>query len=82
MELPERIDARWIKTLPDADLVEVEWRLHKLFSQLDDEERQRRGSGYELLRGPEPLVSAWLRWSMVNTATRSRGLHPRYRRHA
>ena len=32
------------------------------------------GGAFSLLRGPDSLTQAWLRWSMVCNATRDRGL--------
>jgi hypothetical protein len=80
MELPNRIDARWIDSLADKQLLRAEHALHTTFSRREAEEKRLRGSAYVMLRGPEPLVSAWIRWAMVNNATRARGLQPSYRR--
>lgn len=77
-QLPDRITAGWINTLGDTDLVDVEWRLHQAFSKVETEQKKILGASYQLMRGPEVLLRAWQRWSMVSSATRARGLHPRY----
>jgi hypothetical protein len=74
MKFPERINAPWIDSLSDVDLVTAEWELRASFSKEEKAERRRRGDAYDVLRGPESLTSAWMRWSMVNAATRDRGL--------
>ena len=74
MMLPDRINAAWIDALSDAQLLEAEVDLHATFTTLDRAERSRRGASYDLMRGPEPLTGAWMRWSMVSNAVRSRGL--------
>lgn len=79
MQLPERIAASWITSLPDAELLAVESQLHEVFLVAEDEERQRRGDAYELARGSAELMLAWQRWSVVSVAARSRGLLTHYR---
>jgi hypothetical protein len=74
MTFPDRIDARWIASLTNEELQQAESELRVSFAEQETLEKQRRGSRYELLRGPEVLTSAWLRWSMVSNATRARGL--------
>ena len=80
MKLPDRIDGKWVDSLKDNDLLKAEFALHKTFVKLESEEKKLRGERYELMRSSAPLMDAWLRWSTVCTATRARGLHPRYRR--
>jgi hypothetical protein len=74
MNLPVKVDARWIATLADNQLVEAEAQLHAEFVEEDRAERRRMGAKYAMLRGPESLVSAWLRWLLVNNETYSRGV--------
>ncbi len=74
MTIPDRIDARWIATLEDAQLVNAEATLHADFHAKEMAEKRRAGSRYVLLQGPPPLVDAWLRWLLVSNATRTRGL--------
>lgn len=74
MILPETVNASWIATLRDDQLLRAEASLHAAFSKHEKTEKQRMGARYEMLRGSEPLVSAWLRWSLVNNETRTRGL--------
>ena len=74
MTLPERIDATWIGGLTNDQLQRAETQLRKDFSREEAAERTRRGAKYDLMRGPESLMTAWLRWSLVSNAARSRGL--------
>jgi hypothetical protein len=80
MTLPERIDSEWIKSLSDEQLQRAESQLRGSFSKEETAERKRRGNAYDLMRGPESLMTAWLRWSLVSNAVRSRGLRVSYRR--
>lgn len=75
--VPERITNEWIVSLTDADLLDVEARVHARFALLERREKKRRGYKYELMRGPADLTEAWDRWSRVNSATRERSLNPR-----
>jgi len=79
MTIPDRITARWIATLTNEELQDAERELKGSFSQAESTEKARRGAAYSLMRGPETLTSAWLRWSMVCNATRDRGLRTSYR---
>jgi hypothetical protein len=72
--IPERINARWIATLGDDQLVKAEATLHADFREKETVEKKRTGARYVLLQGPPPLVNAWLRWLLVSNATRDRGL--------
>jgi hypothetical protein len=74
MTIPERVNASWIATLADSQLLQAEATLHADFTKQEAAEKQRRGAAYTMLRGPQPLVDAWLRWLMVNNETRTRGL--------
>jgi hypothetical protein len=80
MTLPERIDADWIGTLTNEELQGAESLLHGNYTREEMAERKRRGNRYDLMRGPEPLMTAWLRWSLVSNAVRARGLRVRSRR--
>ncbi|MBK6489070.1 MAG: hypothetical protein IPF98_19975 [Gemmatimonadetes bacterium] len=80
MTIPERITARWIATLSNDELQAVERTLHGSFDKQDSSERLSKGSAYSLMKAPETLTNAWLRWSMVCNATRDRGLRTSYRR--
>lgn len=80
MTFPEHIDGRWIDALSDEELQRAERELRASFAQHEVAEKARRGALYDLMRGPEALTRAWMRWSMVSTATRARGLPVRYRR--
>ncbi len=74
MRIPERLNARWIDSLGDPQLIEAEGRLHAEFFKQENAEKRRRGSRYDMLRGPTTLVNAWLRWLLVSNAIRTRGL--------
>jgi hypothetical protein len=76
--IPERVTARWIATLADGQLVDVESRLHTEFLAEEKQEKLRRGTLYAMLRGPATLLDAWHRWARVNNETRSRGLLVRH----
>lgn len=80
MMFPERINARWIDTLSDDELREAEAELHGIFAAEQSAERARRGDAFDLMRGPEELTAAWMRWSVVRNATEQRGVRPA-RRH-
>jgi hypothetical protein len=80
MNIPAHVDAHWIGTLGDQQLVAADLQLHADFHQLELAEKSRTGERYVLLQGPAPLVNAWLQWVLVNNETRARGLvvrHPR-----
>jgi hypothetical protein len=77
--VPDRIDGAWIDTLIDADLIDVESRLHSRFAVLERRQKRLRGHKYDLFSGPAELMDAWDRWSRVNNATRVRELTPRRR---
>ncbi|MGQ0538054.1 MAG: hypothetical protein ACT4R6_03835 [Gemmatimonadaceae bacterium] len=74
MVLPEKVNARWIATLGNDQLLEAEARLHAVFVKEETAEKRRAGARYAMLRGPETLVNAWHRWLLVNNATRTRGM--------
>lgn len=72
--VPEKINAAWISTLADEDLLDVESRLYERFAVLDRRHKQLRGRDYNLMRGPTALIDAWDRWSRVAVATKTRSL--------
>ena len=74
MTIPDRINARWLATLANDQLVHVEALLHDMFHQQEKREKSRSGSRYVLLQGPPALVNAWLRWRLVNNETTVRGI--------
>lgn len=74
MTIPDRVDARWIATLGDSQLVKAEAHLHKAFRVHEKAEKQRSGARYMLLQGPPMLVNAYLQWLLVSDAARTRGL--------
>ena len=74
MNIPERINARWIATLADEQLVTAEAELHATFRANERTEKARSGPRYMLLQGPAALVNSWQRWLLVSNETRSRGL--------
>ena len=78
MKIPEYINARWIATLGDDQLVKAEARLYTLFHRQESAEKARCGSRYVMLQGPTELVTAWQRWLLLNNETRDRGLNVRH----
>ncbi len=80
MNIPDRINARWIATLQDEQLMTAEAELHEIFRVQERSEKDRAGARYILLQGPAALVNAWQRWVLVNNETRTRGLQSNYSR--
>lgn len=74
MMFPDRIDARWIDALSDDELRQAESELRGIFAAEQSAEQSRRGNAYDLMRGPEELTAAWMRWSLVRNATEQRGV--------
>ena len=80
MPIPNRINADWIATLGDDQLMDAEAQLRALFLTQETLEKHRRGARYAVLEGPEVLVTAWHRWVMVNNEARTRRLVVQQRR--
>jgi hypothetical protein len=80
MEIPQRVNTKWMATLDDTSVVEAESILHSDFREQDTAEKNRRGTRYRLLEGPATLVDAWMRWLSVSNEVRRRGLAARTRR--
>jgi len=78
--IPDRVNADWIATLGDDQLVDAEARLRAVFLTQETLEKQRRGARYAVLEGPEVLVTAWHRWIMVSNEARTRKLVVQQRR--
>ena len=74
MSIPEHVNARWIATLGDDQLIAAEAQLYVAFKTREVAERSRAGSRYMLLQGPPALVNAWHQWSLLNNETRVRGV--------
>ena len=74
MTFPDRIDARWIDALTDDELRQAEQELRGIFATEQSAEKARCGSAFDLMRGPEELTAAWMRWSIVRNATEQRGV--------
>ena len=77
MKTPDHITAGWLDSLTDETLLDVDQFLHQAFARLEHEEKTRLGNAYDLMRGPTELMSAWDRWTRVNSAARERRLSPR-----
>ncbi len=75
---PEIINTKWMDTLADADLLDVEARLHEQLAVIERREKKAKGEKYSLYRGPADLMLAWDRWSRVNAAALGRSLRPRH----
>lgn len=80
MKLPDSMNGSWMESLSDDELRGAEGELHARFARLDRAERARAGETYNLMRGPEELTSAWMRWSMVSNEAKARGLRMQSRR--
>ena len=74
MQIPERVNGKWVATLDDGALVEAEARLHADFRKQDSAEKARLGTRYRLFQGPPALMDAWMRWRLVNNETTKRKL--------
>jgi hypothetical protein len=79
MKIPDHVNARWMATLLDEQLITAEAELHAVFRRQESAEKTRAGARYMLLQGPSALVNAWQRWLLVSNETRSRGLLARHR---
>jgi hypothetical protein len=75
--VPEYINAAWVDSLTDADILDIEARLHKRYSLIERRERKAQGDSYSLFRGSADLLKAWDRWSRISGATRARRLRIR-----
>jgi hypothetical protein len=82
MTIPDKVNARWIASLGNDQLVKAESTLHAVFLKHELDEKKRTGARYTMLRGPEALVTAWHRWVVVNNETVARGLLVNRRRSA
>jgi hypothetical protein len=71
---PQKITRDWIVSLTDAEVLEIEARLHGQLAALERRERKLHGNKYELFRSPADVMSAWDRWSRVSNAARERSL--------
>lgn len=76
--VPEKISLKWIETLSNEDLLDVEARVHAKFAVLERREKKERGEKYQLMMrgGSAELMEAWDRWSRILSATRERSLVP------
>ena len=79
MEIPQRVNTKWMATLDDSSVIEAETILHENFREQDLAEKNRRGTRYRLLEGPAGLVDAWMRWLSVSNEARRRGLATKHR---
>ena len=66
VKIPDRVSAAWVEGLGDAQLISAEATLRKQFAQEEIAEKERKGARYSMFRGPESLMAAWTRWSMVS----------------
>jgi len=78
--IPDRVNADWIATLGDDQLMDAEAQLRAVFLTQETLEKHRRGARYAVLEGPEMLVTAWHRWIMVSNEARTRKLVVQQRR--
>jgi hypothetical protein len=80
VSIPERVNARWIATLENDQLVDAEQRLHEDFRNLDSAEKAARGTRYRLMQGSQPLMDSWMAWRLADNEARRRGLAAKDRR--
>jgi hypothetical protein len=74
MKIPEKVNAQWLDTLGNDQLIKAEATLHAEFSKQETAQKLKCGTRYTMLEGPTDLVNAWLRWALANNETRARGL--------
>lgn len=79
MTIPDQINARWIATFGNDQLITAEAELHAVFRRQESAAKTRAGTRYVLLQGPADLVNAWQRCLLVNNETRNRGRFVRHR---
>ena len=78
--IPSMVNARWIATLANEQLVAAEAQLYGDFHAREVAEKSRCGARYMLLQGPSALVDAWQRWLLVSNEARARGVFIRRQR--
>lgn len=78
--MPATVNAQWMATLGDEQLVAAEAHFYTVLRTRDIAEKIRTGSRYLLLQAPLDLDSAWHRWLLVNNETRARGVATQHRR--
>lgn len=72
--IPPTVNAHWIATLANDQLVAAEAQLYGDYHAREVAEKSRSGARYMLLQGPSTLVDAWQRWLLVNNEARARGV--------
>jgi len=80
MKIPDHVNARWVSSLGDDQLLAAESKLHADFRKHETVEKSRSGARYILLQGPPQLITSWHRWLLVSNETRTRGLNVRHAR--
>ena len=75
MSIPSNVNARWIATLGNDQLIVAEAQLYTAFKTREVVERSRAGARYVLLQGPAALVNAWHQWALLNNEARVRGVN-------
>jgi hypothetical protein len=74
MTVPGNVNARWMATLQNDELLAAEAQLYAEFHTRELAEKARAGARYVLLQGPSALVSVWQQWLMVSNEARARGV--------
>jgi hypothetical protein len=74
MKIPEKVNASWIDSLADEQLIKAEATLRKEFAKEEIAEKERRGPRYTMFRGPASLMAAWTRWLLVSNEAQMRRL--------
>jgi hypothetical protein len=66
LKIPEKVNAAWVESLGDAQLISAEAALRKQFAEEESAEKERKGPRYSMFRGPASLMTAWTRWLLVS----------------
>jgi hypothetical protein len=74
MNIPANVNAQWLATLGNDQLLRAEKTLRAEFSKEETAARASAGERYVLLEGPASLVNAWSRWLMASNEARERGV--------
>jgi hypothetical protein len=72
-----RLTSALITAMSESELLDAEFSHHVRFIELDGAERRAKGPKYNLMRGPEELVTAWDQWGRLTRAAIARELTPR-----
>ena len=74
VKIPDKVNAAWVDSLGDAQLIIAEAALRKEFATEEIAEKERKGARYTMFRGPASLMTAWTRWLLVSNEAQVRRL--------